>query len=885
MSQLNGVIAEIQDIICDNLLRFTIQTNDGSYVCCDYYYEESLPLKSKDKVYVVGEFVSKTINMGNWNIFECKSLTSRYEFDLLNFLISYLPYMKIKKDKENNVINMDEVNEFYRNSTDQIMDYCNMSMNGTTPDHLYKLFNNLYGCIETKNDKDLVDFAKHCFNNPDLRKIKSFLKYWNNNVLIRPLQLMGLTESEIKAIHIPLYEAYKIVKTNPYRLPQISMETCNKIVTSHLRLENAPAGAPVNHEILLYKSQVVLMCGEICRVVYNNVEKRKWTSTPISKIIDGFPLFDICKDDLLKYYFCVEDFEHIYYKPIHLMEKSISNKITYLIKKKKTDVHEIAYPDRIPSENQDKAIKSSLADGISLIHGGPGTGKTTICSEIIRNASLMGYNILCCTLTGVAATRIRETAIENNVFDLCTISTIEMAIVSATMFAEKNFKYILIDEISMVHSSLIQRLFFAYRDIDFQLILVGDLDQLEPIDYGNFMDQMLRTPIPKYELTKNYRSEKTIIEICKDIIDKDRIKNRVDINWYKADTDYRFHIGDIQYLEHLIADYANKFSYNKDISTEENFELFAEYRDSFTIVTPYNKVVDVINPIFQKYFMSHVKEHTTIDGNKYYLGDRVMKLINDYGITVMNGEVGKIIKVTPGYIVCIFRDDKNTMTPYIDVKSFNKMKDFIIKNNIKFSPLKKLPDGTTMDKSDEEIKKEIEDIKAGFPLHFIDRDESKELNDREKHEEEYNKAVQLYFSLLEEYPKAMCSISNEGKYICITSIKLAYAVTVHKSEGAQYENVIFFLNGNPTSFLTCNNIYTGTSRAKKHLDIVTSSLELLNGACLNRRRFVYDKLHHRINGKLPKEIIIEFEKEEIIEEYIDDSCDTDDYDIDDFDWD
>jgi ATP-dependent exoDNAse (exonuclease V) alpha subunit len=56
------------------------------------------------------------------------------------------------------------------------------------------------------------------------------------------------------------------------------------------------------------------------------------------------------------------------------------------------------------------------------------------------------------------------------------------------------------------------------------------------------------------------------------------------------------------------------------------------------------------------------------------------------------------------------------------------------------------------------------------------------------------------------------------------------------------------------SFVTINNVYTACSRAKEHLDIVTESLKILNSACLRKQRYVYDKLHQRINQSLPIEM-------------------------------
>lgn len=899
---LEGIVSFVQNSTNDKLVRFQVQMNDGTYIICEHTYENNLPLKKGDFVQCIGDFVSKTIDCREYNIFECKYLTARYQFDLLNFLISYMPYMKV--DKNNDI---ETVNTFYRNATAKIMDYCNMIYNSMTTDSLFDLFNQLYAFMKTNNEEELIKFSKYCFNSTNLIRIKAFLKYWNNDVLIRPLQLLGLSDAEINAIHIPLNHAYKILKTNPYRLPQVELSTANKIVNSHLRLEKAPVGYEVDHKALEYKSIAAVVSSEISKMVYSNVSTKKWTSTPIERIKEKYENIEEIKQIVCEYYFCKEEYGHLYFDSMYYMEKKIADKIVNLIKKGDRAICEIAYVDIILDEHQDAAVKGGLSHACSMIDGGPGTGKTSISSEIIRNVAKMGRKILCLAPTGAATSRLRHTALNAKVIDLCDIMTIHMAITISMKLVEMKYDYILIDEISMVSSGLISQFITAFRSVDYSLILVGDFDQLEPIEVGNFMEQMLKTPIKKYHLVNNYRSQRTIASICQEVVDKNRIKTRTDVNWYRSDTDYRFHIGNIMYLEQLISYYASSFSWNKDLTTEENFNKFAEYRDKFAIITPYRKNVDIINSIFQKYFMSYVKEYTNIGANRYYVGDRVMKLVNDYGINVMNGELGKVIKAENGYVVCIFRDNPDTITPYIDRNLFYLMKDFVKKNNVKFEPSRKIKEGDFQNKSKDEIKVEVDMLRREFSQYFYDPKLSNTSNDKnrtalvnfnidnsisyvnnpdmeyeDRKKAEYARAVRIYFSLLEKYPNAMYNIADDAEFIIIDSITLAYSITTHKSQGSQFPYVIAFLDGKLTPFVTVNNVYTMLSRAQDHLDIVTESIELINNACLNKKRYVHDKLHHRINEKLPHEVLLldETELEMIDDEFpanIDD-VDEDDYD-------
>ena len=201
------------------VVRFSIQDSTGIFTLCDYTFTDNLPLRKGDMVFCEGNY-EQVIIAGEYKwIFMCNKLTARYEFDLLNFLLQYLPYMKLDKKHD-----IETVTQYYRNVTDKIMDHCLMSMGSYSVDNLCNLFNGLYKCIEINDEQSLIDFATYCFGNPNVKKIKNFLTIWQNDVLIRPLELLGLNHTEIHAIHIPLYEAYEIIKKNPYRLPQYSIE-------------------------------------------------------------------------------------------------------------------------------------------------------------------------------------------------------------------------------------------------------------------------------------------------------------------------------------------------------------------------------------------------------------------------------------------------------------------------------------------------------------------------------------------------------------------------------------------------------------------------------------------------------------------------------------
>lgn len=880
-SSIEGIAHEISFDIKLKIVQFCVIENSGSQVLCRYNYEDNFPLIKNDRVQCIGDFECIQICNMNYNIFKCSFVTARYDFDLLNFLMTYMPYASKETKLDSN-----KLTDFYLKTSDKIYEYITLYFGKISPDNLCSLFSSLYSCISVGDEDQLVNFSKFVFDNTNTKPLKHFLKMWNNDVLIRPLQLLGLSEKEIHAIHIPLNAAYTIVKTNPYRLPQYSNDKAAKIMKSHLRLGFSKSNEITNHRHLTGISLDAVFCGEISRMVYDNLHTRKWTSTPICLIRDKYPNYDSLKDTLEKYYFCIEDMDHLYFKPLYYIEKNVSAKIAELIQKPPRDLQPAVFPGVRPSEKQQEAVNMMLTKGISKLTGGPGTGKTITMSQTINNIHMNKEKVLCMSYTGAATSRIRSTTMEFDVFDKCDIMTIHMAIAMKKYICDSKFNYIIIDEFSMVDLQLLAEFISVYKDLEYQIVLIGDVNQLEPIKYGNVLYQLLRVPIPTVDLKENFRSIRapTVVNICREIVDQDRIRCRRNVNWrqyivkqkdldgqivltHQYPDDYRFMIGDINYLQQCIAYYANSFQYDETKTKEENFDNFAKYTDMFTIICPYVKIVDQINPIFQHYFMSHITEFTVIGGLKFYLGDRVMKLINDYEIKVMNGEKGKVVAINKSYIVCEFRKNSDTRTPYIERSRYLKMKEFVKLNRIKLSPFKKLENGEMEKMTQEEIKVEVDKLKKTYLYDNIINEETE--------------IIQLYFHLLELYPFSMSNVDNDHEFCNIKNISLGYALTTHKSQGDEFENVIYFICGKYNFFTTLNNVYTGLSRSKLHLDIITESEELLNRICLTKIRNVYDKLGERIRSLLP----VEYFNTEIMEDIINDNeiCydDDDDYDFDD----
>ncbi len=141
------------------------------------------------------------------------------------------------------------------------------------------------------------------------------------------------------------------------------------------------------------------------------------------------------------------------------------------------------------SKIQIDAIKSCFEENISIITGGPGTGKTTIINTISKIYLDNGYNISLCAPTGRAAKRIEETT----GIEAKTIHRM-LGYIPSSYDDIGHFEYnednpldtdvIIIDEMSMVDVVLFEKLLRGMKD-NTRLVIVGDVDQLPSVLCGH----------------------------------------------------------------------------------------------------------------------------------------------------------------------------------------------------------------------------------------------------------------------------------------------------------------------------------------------------------------------------------------------------------------
>ncbi len=322
-------------------------------------------------------------------------------------------------------------------------------------------------------------------------------------------------------------------------------------------------------------------------------------------------------------------------------------------------------------ETQKEAIKNAVQNKVTVITGGPGTGKTTIVKCILACCKNYTKKIFLLAPTGRASKRLTET---------CNYEakTIHRALEVTYRDDEKPvFKYneknklladvVIVDEMSMVDVYLFSSLLRALPTTC-KLVLVGDKDQLPSVGAGNVLRDIIASKvIDCVKLTHIYRQDdKSLIVSNAHLINEGKmpdLSNKSNDFFYenKQDLDDMFNCV-VNLVTKRLPSYAN--CYPIDI------QVLCAMRSGICGVENLNKALqEIINP------PSFKKREIVYETRTLREGDKVMQVVNDYNLKwtrvfvsggyeegegVFNGDMGKIIKIDyqTNETMVMFDDDR-----------------------------------------------------------------------------------------------------------------------------------------------------------------------------------------------------------------------------------
>lgn len=452
-------------------------------------------------------------------------------------------------------------------------------------------FNEIYKIFLDKNFSISIF---NIINNQKTQNIKSFLE---KNIFDLINDNLDLNFLDLDQIALYFYKDYSLDISNQYL---ILFET--------FRLENE--GSTINKI-----ENIFLKVNQYRSISIENFKKY---------------LINLYKEEKIIIH---QDKESITSKKIFEKEKFIVDQILKISKQKlnsKIDLDNLIILEAL-DDVQKNSIISALSNSISIITGGPGTGKTLLIDLIIKNLEKLNIKkIELLAPTGKAADQItkRTNRLAKTIHSFLKWNKTEFEINQKN---PSNVEVIIIDEFSMIDINLFYALLIACPKLK-QIIIVGDKDQLPPIGPGFLLnDFILSKKIPLTFLEKIYRqNEGSLISKNSFLIKDSKLpifdeKESILINLNSTDD-----------IENIVISVFKKYlENNKDLN-------------EFQILIPmynFSTGIDNINLLIQNYINRNNEVLFVSNSKKFYKFDKVIQLENEIDKNVFNGEIGKIIDI------------------------------------------------------------------------------------------------------------------------------------------------------------------------------------------------------------------------------------------------
>ena len=289
---------------------------------------------------------------------------------------------------------------------------------------------------------------------------------------------------------------------------------------------------------------------------------------------------------------------------------------------------------------QKKAIIKAINNNLTIITGGPGTGKTTIIKAIVSllkdTCKVKLEDIALLAPTGRASKKMMEsTGVSASTIHKYLGWDKERNMFRVDAYHPNQEDYIIVDETSMIDTVLMSSLLKGIKR-DAKIILVGDYFQLPSVSQGQVLKDLIESEmLDVIKLNRLYRQNEDsyIINLAYEIKDKD-------LNEYFTNKkeDYNFIICDNDVVINNINEIVNK-AISKGYD-DKTIQVLAPMYKSINGIDNLNKSLqEIFNPF------SPEKNEIIMSEVIYREGDKVLQLVNDPDNNVFNGDIGYIVSI------------------------------------------------------------------------------------------------------------------------------------------------------------------------------------------------------------------------------------------------
>lgn len=432
-----------------------------------------------------------------------------------------------------------------------------------------------------------------------------------------------------------------------------------------------------------------------------------------------------------------DETEFVFTPQLHLSEMYVSSRIKMLlnfsaekIKDIDKEIENCEKNDGITyADLQKQAINSALTEGMLVLTGGPGTGKTTTLNAIIKILKNKGKKVLLSAPTGRAAQRMSELTGDEakTLHRLLEVSwdKHDNPVFNKNERNQLKCDALIVDEVSMVDTFIFESVMRALP-LGCRLVLVGDSDQLPSVGPGNVLGDLIDSEIiPVVRLNEIFRQAQQSLIVTnahKIVSGQMPVLSETDKDFFFLQRNNKADVTNV-----IIDLCTNRLPKAYNYSAFDNIQVLSPSKKGELGTSELNiKLQNALNP------KSDDKQEVTIGSKTFRTGDKVMQIKNNYDIRWFkdNGETGE----------GIFNGDIGII---------------------------------------EKIDKKVKIIRISF----------------------YDKTAAY-------------------TYESAADLDFAYAVTVHKSQGNEFDAVIIPMFSGPPQLYYRNLLYTAVTRAKKTLILV-----------------------------------------------------------------
>jgi len=510
---------------------------------------------------------------------------------------------------------------------------------------------------------------------PDVgrKRMRMIAEAWQEQQAIKEVMLFLQGHNVSTALAIKIYKTYgdeaiEKVRENPYRLARdiwgIGFLTADKIARDMGLPPDSPhrmaAGviyalneATNDGHVYLPRHELVAKAAELLRV-----EDTDGIEGAIDRLhaagevmIDPIPSGDASVE-----------IEAVYLPSLYYAERGAARRLRMMLDEPQSrlaDMQDVRWGPFLAglsgesqvalTEQQREAVRAALTSKVSILTGGPGTGKTTTLRTVIAALRTTGHRFLLCSPTGRAAKRLSEATGQpaQTIHRLLGFSPGEGF--SSNEENPLDTDMVVVDEASMIDLPLFYSLLRAIAP-DTHLLLVGDVDQLPSVGAGDVLRDVIRSGVvPVTRLGLIFRQAETSLIIQ----NAHRINQGQPPDTSNKGRDFFFFgAEDPEAAAALVVDIVQnripgKFGYHP---LDDVQVLVPMYRGAAGVNALNQALQAALNPPGRP-------AERRLMGRLFRVGDKVMQTRNNYDKEVYNGDIGRVHS---------FHFDAQTMTVRMD---------------------------------------------------------------------------------------------------------------------------------------------------------------------------------------------------------------------------